>query len=68
MKTTLPTHPVYLKMRRVRAGPADGLGLLQWVGVLGRQCEVVWEDDVCLSEQCRSFQIVGATRTEVASC
>ena len=51
-----------------RAGPGGGIWLLQYLGVLGRQCEVVWEDDVCLSERCRSCQIVGAITTEVASC
>ena len=68
MLTTLVAQPIYTKIGRVRVGPGGGSGLLQYVGVLGRLYEVVWEDDVCLSEQCRSFQIVGATRTEVASC
>ena len=68
MLTTLVAQPIYTKIGRVRVGPGGGSGLLQWVGVLGRQCEAVWEDDVCLSERCRSFQIVGATRAEVASC
>ena len=68
MLTTLAAQPVYTKIGRVSAGPGGGSGLLQCVGVLGQQCELVWEDDVCLSERCRSFQIVGATRTEVASC
>ena len=68
MLTTLVAMPIYTKIGHTRAGPGGGLGLLQCVGVLGRQCEVVWEDDVCLSEKRRSFQIVGATRTEVASC
>ena len=68
MLTTLVAQLIYTKIGRVRGGPGSGSGLLQYVGVLGRQCEVVWEDDVCLSEQSRSFQIVGATRAEVASC
>ena len=67
MLTTLVAMPIYTKIGHTRAGPGGGLGLLQCVGVLGRQCEVAWEDDVCLSEKRRSFQIVGATRTEVAS-
>ena len=68
MLTTLAAQPIYTKIGHVRVGPGGGSGLLQGVGVLGRQCEVVWEDDVCLSEKRRSFQIAGATRTEVASC
>ena len=68
MLTTLAAQPIYTKIGRVRGGPGSGSGLLQYVCVLGRQCEVVCEDHVCLSERCRSFQIVGATRTEVASC
>ena len=67
MVMTLAAEPIYTKIGRVRAGPGGGIGLLQYVGVLGRQCEVVWGGDVCLSKQCRSFQIAGATRTEVAS-
>ena len=47
MMTTLVAHPVYMKIRRGRAGPAGGLWLLQCVGVLSWQCELVWEDDVC---------------------
>ena len=68
MLTTLAEQPIYTKIGHARAGPGGGSGLLQYVGVLGRQCEVVWEDDVCLSEKRRSFQIVAATRTDVASC
>ena len=68
MLMTLAAQPIYTKIGRVSVGPASGARILQWMGVLGRQCEVVWEDDVCLSERCRSFQIVGATRAEVASC
>ena len=67
MVTTLAAQPICAKIGRVRAVPGGGLGLLQYVGVLGRQCEVVWEEDVCVSERCTSFQIVGATRTDVAS-
>ena len=68
MLTTLVAQPIYTKIGRVRYGPVSGSWLLQYVGVLGRQCEAVWEDDVCLSEKRRSFQIVAATRTDVASC
>ena len=67
MLTTLAAQPIYTKIGRVRVGPGGGARLLQWMGVLGRQCEVAWEDDVCLSEKRRSLQIVGTTRTEVAS-
>ena len=63
MLTTLVAQLIYTKIGRVRAGPGSGSGLLQYVGVLGRQCEVAWEDHVCLSERCSSFQTVGATRT-----
>ena len=49
--TTLLAQPVYTKIGRTRAGPADGLRLLQRVGVLGRQCEVVCEDDMFISEK-----------------
>ena len=68
MVTTLAAQPICAKIGHTRAGPGGGLGLLQCVGVLGPQCKAAWEDDACLSERCRSFQIVGATRTEVASC
>ena len=68
MMTTLVAMPIRAKIGHARAGPGGGSGLLQYVGVMGRQCEAVWEDDVCLSERCRSFQIAGATRTDVASC
>ena len=67
MLMTLPAQPIYTKIGRVRYGPGSGSGLLQYVGVLGRQCELVWKDDVCLSKTCTGFQIVGATTTEVAS-
>ena len=68
MLTTLAAQPICAKIDRVRVGPGGGSGLLQGVGALGRPCDVVWEDDACLSEKRRSFQIAGATRTEVASC
>ena len=68
MLSVVVAQPIWAKIGNARAGRGDDSGLLQYVGVLGRQCEVVWEDDVCLSEQSRSFQIVGATRAEVASC
>ena len=67
MLTTLATQPIRAKIGYTRARSGGGSGLLQYVGVLGRQCEAVWEDDVCLSEKRRSLQIVGTTRTEVAS-
>ena len=67
MLTTLVAQPICAKIGRTSAGSGGGSGLLQHVDVLGRQREVVWDDDVCLSEQCRSLQIVGATSTEVAS-
>ena len=63
MLTTLVAQPIYTNIGRVRAGPGSGSGLSQWVGVSERQCEVAWEDHVCLSERCSSFQTVGATRT-----
>ena len=68
MLTTLAEHPIYTKIGRVTVGSGGGSRLLQYVGVLGRQCEVMWEDDVRLSEKRRSFQIARATRTDVASC
>ena len=67
MLTTLLAQPIRAKIGGIRAGPGDGSGLSRYVGVFGRQYEVVSEDDACLSEQRRSLQIVGATRTEVAS-
>ena len=67
MLTTLLAQPVCAKIDRGSAGPGDGLGLLQYVGVFAGQSKVTWEDDVCLSEKRRSLQIVGTTRTEVAS-
>ena len=67
MLTTLAAQPICAKIGHEHM-PGGGPGLLQSVGVLGRQCEVVWGDDVCLSEKRRSFQIAGAIRTEVASC
>ena len=67
MTTTLPAKPVYAKIGRIRAGSGDGSGLLQHVGVLGRQRGVAWGDNVCLLEKRTSLQVVGTTRTEVAS-
>ena len=61
------TQPICTKIGRIRARAADGLWLLQRVGVFGQKCEVVSEGDMCLSLKCRSLQIVGATSTEVAS-
>ena len=67
MLTTLAAQPICEKIGRPTAAPPPSPELLQWVDVLKRQCEVVWGDDVCLSEKRRSLQIVGTTRTEVAS-
>ena len=57
------------KLREIRppTAPAPRPRLLQRVGVLGRHREVAWEYDVCLSQRCTSFEIVGDTRTKVAS-
>ena len=68
MLTTLAAQPICTKIGRNSAGPGGGSGLLQYVVVMGRQRDVVRRNDVCLSELCRSVQIAGATRTEVASC
>ena len=68
MLTTLAAMPIWARIGRTSPAERPHHRLLQWVGVLGRQCEVVWEDDVCLSERCTSFRIIGATRIEVASC
>ena len=68
MLATLAEQPIYTKIGRVTVGPGGGAWLLQLVDLLGRQCEVLWEDNMCLSEYCRSFQAAGATMTEVTSC
>ena len=67
MKPTLAAQPTCAKIGRPTAAPPPSPELLQWVDVLKRQCEVVWGDDVCLSEKRRSLQIVGTTRTDVES-
>ena len=65
MLTTLVAQPIYTNIGRLKVG--HGSVLIQYAGVLGQQGEVAWEEDVCLSERCRSFQKVGANRTDVAS-
>ena len=67
MLTTLAAQPIYTKIGRVKVGPGGGSGLLQWVGVLRRQCKFTWRDDLSLSAKGRVLQIVDVTHTEVAS-
>ena len=50
MLATLAEQPIYTKIGRVKIGPGGGAGVLQLVDLLGRRCEVVWEDDMCVSE------------------
>ena len=66
MKTTSSAKSVQAKIGRTSAGPGGGVVLLQLIVCRGGGCEVASGDYVCQSEQCRSWQVVGASSAEVA--